>query len=96
MELKLVNIANPKIYIVAPKDCINEVSGNCWQINSSQPLTFAKSLWKLSNNISQQSRDRITLFKIATILSQYEDKDGSPLEQTRDIVRDATINALED
>lgn len=36
-----------------------------------------------------------TLFKIATILSQYEDKDDSPLEKIRSIMIDGTICSMD-
>lgn len=36
----------------------------------------------------KQDKQSLALYKIATILSQYEDKDGSPLEQIRAIMID--------
>lgn len=44
---RLVNIENPSIIITAPDKLINEVGGNCYQIGGSQPLTYAKNLWRL-------------------------------------------------
>lgn len=46
---KLVCKDNPSIYIVAPDDKICEAGGNCWQVLSSQPLTYAKCLWDLQD-----------------------------------------------
>lgn len=51
---KLINIENPGIYVVAPKSCIVEVGGNCLQVNSSQPITFAKALWRLDDKQSEK------------------------------------------
>ena len=45
--IKLVNISNPEIVITAPDDMVKEVGGNCWQVGGSQPLTFAKHLWRI-------------------------------------------------
>lgn len=36
-----------------------------------------------------------TIYKISTILSKYEDKDGSPLEQIRSVVINDTIDKME-
>jgi len=36
-----------------------------------------------------------TLFKIATVLSQYEDKEGSPLEKIREIMVDGSLSAID-
>lgn len=44
---RLVNIENPSIIITAPDELINEVGGNCYQVGGSQPLTYAKNLWRL-------------------------------------------------
>lgn len=51
---KLINIENPVIYVVAPKSYIVEVGGNCLQVNSSQPITFAKALWRLDDKQSEK------------------------------------------
>ena len=36
-----------------------------------------------------------TLFKIATVLSQHEDKEGSPLEKIREIMVDGSLSAMD-
>lgn len=43
----LTDKSNPEIHIVAPKNCVKEVVGNCWQVTASQPITYAKSLWDM-------------------------------------------------
>ena len=58
-------------------------------------LSFIESLEKEQAIISRPSATQITLGKIASVLSKYEDKDNSPLEQIRSIIIDDTIESLE-
>lgn len=51
---RLVCKENPAIYIVAPEDMIAEVSGNCWQVNGPQPLTYPKCLWDIEDIPDQE------------------------------------------
>jgi hypothetical protein len=46
---RLVCVEKPEIYITAPDDMVNEVGGNCWQVNGPQPLTYPKGIWRLED-----------------------------------------------
>ena len=54
---KLIDISNPDIVITVPDDRIKEVGGHCWQIGGSQPLTFAKHLWRVEKEQEPQGLD---------------------------------------
>lgn len=74
--------------------------GKTYHITPCQLYTIFKKMTWLERQDEQsksgvQGDYRETLFKIATVLSQHEDREGSPLEQIRSIMIDGSLSAMD-